>query len=550
MALQESTPKAQFRRTAEFHPSVWGDYFINKAPCDEMLFSAWIKEVEVLKEEVRTMLTSATLKPSEKLKFMDIVLRLGIGYHFEGEINDIIEHAYNTYHDNNFDDDLFTVALRFRLLRQYGYNVSSDIFNEFKDGKGNFKDNLIDDVEGLLSLYEASFLGGHGEDTLDKALSFCKTHLESAVVHLVSPLADKVSHALKRPLLKGVPNHEQWHHILIYQQDEACAGAVLKLAKLDFNVLQKCYQDELRIISRWWIDLDFATKLPFARDRVIECFFWGLGAFLEPQFVLARRFITKVLIFLSILDDIYDVHGTIEELELFTEKIERWDTSMEDLPDYMKLFFEALIGFFDEIEQETAKEGRPYCVHYSREMLKNQARAYLIEARWFNQDCVPQLEEYRRAGVYTSCYPMAAVAWLCGMAETGSKEAFEWMFKNPKIVVASSDIGRLMDDITSHEFEQERGHVASAVECCMKQYGVSKEEAYDKLRKMVESDWKDINEELLKPSTVPRQVLILMLNLARIIDVLYKDYDGYTDARNATKEMLTAFLVDPLPVVA
>jgi hypothetical protein len=91
----------------------------------QMLFSAWIKEVEVLKEEVRTMLTSATLKPSEKLKLMDIVLRLGIGYHFEGEINDIIEHAYNTYHGNNFDDDLFTVALRFRLLRQYGYNVSS-----------------------------------------------------------------------------------------------------------------------------------------------------------------------------------------------------------------------------------------------------------------------------------------------------------------------------------------------------------------------------------------------------------------------------------------
>jgi (-)-germacrene D synthase len=100
------------------------------------------------------------------------------------------------------------------------------------------------------------------------------------------------------------------------------------------------------------------------------------------------------------------------------------------------------------------------------------------------------------------------------------------------------------------QFEQERGHVASAVECCMKQYGVSKKEAYDMLNKMVESDWKDINEELLKPSTVPRQVLILMLNLARIIDVVYKDYDGYTEAKSATKEMLTAFLVDPLPVVA
>ena len=100
------------------------------------------------------------------------------------------------------------------------------------------------------------------------------------------------------------------------------------------------------------------------------------------------------------------------------------------------------------------------------------------------------------------------------------------------------------------QFEQERGHVASAVECCMNQYGVSKEEAYDMLSKMVESDWKDINEELLKPSTVPRHILILMLNLARIIDVIYKDHDGYTEARNTTKQLLTAFLVDPLPVVA
>ena len=42
---------------------------------------------------------------------------------------------------------------------------------------------------------------------------------------------------------------------------------------------------------------------------------------------------------------------------------------MEDLPDYMKLFFEALICFFDEIEQDTAKEGISYCLHYSKELV-------------------------------------------------------------------------------------------------------------------------------------------------------------------------------------
>lgn len=57
---------------------------------------------------------------------------------------------------------------------------------------------------------------------------------------------------------------------------------------------------------------------------MVECYFWILGVYFEPQFFLARRMLTKVIAMTSIIDDIYDVYGTLEELELFTEAVERF----------------------------------------------------------------------------------------------------------------------------------------------------------------------------------------------------------------------------------
>ena len=77
------------------------------------------------------------------------------------------------------------------------------------------------------------------------------------------------------------------------------------------------------ICIRWWKDLNFSRKLPFIRDRVIECYFWILGVYFEPEYCFARRILTKVIAMTSTIDDIYDVYGTLEEVELFTEAVER-----------------------------------------------------------------------------------------------------------------------------------------------------------------------------------------------------------------------------------
>jgi hypothetical protein len=79
----------------------------------------------------------------------------------------------------------------------------------------------------------------------------------------------------------------------------------------------------LNYIYRWWKDLNFSKELPFVRNRVVECFFWIVEVYFEPEYLLARRILTKVIAMTSVIDDIYDAYGTLEELELFTEAIER-----------------------------------------------------------------------------------------------------------------------------------------------------------------------------------------------------------------------------------
>lgn len=75
---------------------------------------------------------------------------------------------------------------------------------------------------------------------------------------------------------------------------------------------------------RWWKGLGLANKLSFSRDRLMECFFWSLGIAYEPQFSSLRKGLTKVTSFITLIDDIYDVYGTLDELELFTDAVERF----------------------------------------------------------------------------------------------------------------------------------------------------------------------------------------------------------------------------------
>ncbi|KAF2314254.1 hypothetical protein GH714_024527 [Hevea brasiliensis] len=68
---------------------------------------------------------------------------------------------------------------------------------------------------------------------------------------------------------------------------------------------------------------------------------------------------------------------------------------------------------------------------------------------------MPTMEEYMSIALVTSACAMLVTTSLVGMGDTVTEDSFDWLFTEPKMVTASTIICRLMNDIVSHQFEQE-----------------------------------------------------------------------------------------------
>ncbi|GAB2229963.1 hypothetical protein Droror1_Dr00014219 [Drosera rotundifolia] len=120
-------PNTCERRSANYHPSIWGDPLITFG-CDDKAVNPWSEEAEELKEKVRKMLiediTATGLQGM--LDLIDAVQRLGVSYHFEKEIDELQWGMFIHHERIVRDSDLYHTALLFRLQRQHVYRVSYD----------------------------------------------------------------------------------------------------------------------------------------------------------------------------------------------------------------------------------------------------------------------------------------------------------------------------------------------------------------------------------------------------------------------------------------
>ncbi|CAI0422890.1 unnamed protein product, partial [Linum tenue] len=519
---------------------------------------------EVLKEEIRMMVIDGAESGddeeaviADKLRLIDNVQRLGIGYHFEAEIEEALEkvHVFGDDLFINIDDnnttDLYHATLRFRLLRQQGFPVSLDGFRKLKDSEGRFKEHLASNEQGLLSLYEATHLALNGEIILDEILTFTTKTLKSILSQntINHSFQKQIDFALRFPVWKCIPRLLTRHYIDFYLDDPSHDQTLLTFAKLDFNIVQKLQQQELYEITSWWRSLGVGTNFPYARDRVVECYFGMNVVYFEPKYRLARMILNKISLTLSLIDDTYDNYATYEELHMLTEAIERLDTkALKALPDSMKDIYRVIINTYDEIEMELEKTGSAFGAEYAKTELKRMCRSYFVEARWRTEGYVPTVEEYKTDGYITGSSLSVPTSALLGMgAEIATREAFEWLTNEPMVVRALGAITRLQNDIVSHELERKREHVASAVDCYMKEHASSEEEAIEFFWKEISRGWKDITAKFAKPTPVHVALIERLLNYARFFHVLYEKGDGYTNAR-LLKAHIVSLFVDAVPL--
>ncbi|XP_044964596.1 tau-cadinol synthase-like isoform X1 [Hordeum vulgare subsp. vulgare] len=532
---------------SRYEPSIWGDYFLDYEPKPLQRSEKWMSaRADQLKEDVDMLFKSCSCT-MERIILLDSVQRLGIDHHFKKQVdialNQIFEDEFSSF-------SLHQVALRFGLLRRHGLWVSpvyhADVFNKFKNEDGSFRTDITNDPKGLLYLYNAAHLLVHGETSLEEAISFARHHLELMRETLKSPLAEQVKRALRVPLSRTLKRVETLHYISEYKHEERHNPTLLELAKLDFNLLQHVHLKELKYLTRWWHDFYTCVGLNYARDRLVEGYIWCYAVYHEKEFALSRIFLTKQLMLISLMDDTYDAHATIEECRQLNAAIQRWDESATSiLPDYLKRFYTELMRVFKDATREVTICDT-YHVAYAQKAFQDLSIYYLQEVEWLNQNHKPCFKDHLRLSAMSIGSPTLCVGLMVGMGDLVTRETFEWAASYPKVAIACGKIARLMDDMAAFKGGKAKGDMASSIECYMVEHRVTSEVAIYKILSLLEDEWKTLNQAPFDHHThLP--VLQRIINFANSMPLFYREKDAYTFSMHL-KDTVDSLFVEPIPM--
>lgn len=113
-------------------------------------------------------------------------------------------------------------------------------------------DNLKNDIQGLLSLYEASHMAFGGEGILEEAGMFATKHLRVGfeLGNIETDLQDQVEHSLELPLHRRMQWQEARWYIEAYTARKDGNQKLLELAVSNFNAVQLILQQDLQSASR------------------------------------------------------------------------------------------------------------------------------------------------------------------------------------------------------------------------------------------------------------------------------------------------------------
>ncbi|URD89243.1 Terpene synthase family, metal binding domain [Musa troglodytarum] len=440
---------------------------------------------------------------------IDLLQKLDIDYHFTDEIDAAIESLYNKRSNilcgetNNFVE----VTLLFRLLRQARYPISSDVFHRFSDDGGEFMPSLTENIDGMISLFEASNLNT-GENILRKANIFATDYLKSSMAYMEPDSVKCIQQTLDHPYHMSLQRYKARQYLKHQRREEGWKRVIQELARTDFVLIQSLHRKELNEITCWWKNLGLAQELRFARDQSVKWYTWSMTILPNPKFSNYRIALTKVISFIYLLDDIYDVSGSLDELHLFTKAINEWEISaIDSLPFYMRICYMALYNTTNEITQ----------------MWIALCNAFMVEAKWFAHSHVPMADDYMRNGTSSCGVPVVLMHIFFLLGQGLTHDNVNLMESYPKLISSPAKILRLWDDLGSAKDEKQNGFDGSYLECFMKENPYcSGQGARDHVMLMISKAWEELNREcFFYSSSFSQDFVLACLNMARMVKVMY-----------------------------
>ncbi|VAH36967.1 unnamed protein product [Triticum turgidum subsp. durum] len=453
------------------------------------------------------------------LTTVDHLKRLCIDHYFQDEIDNVMDACVDLVHS----DDLLDATLSLRLMREAGYYVSADdVLRKFTNDNGDFNHGLTKDIRGMLSLQDMSYLN-MGESSLYKANEFSAKHLRLAIKYLEPSLARYVRRSLDHPYHVSLMQYKARHHLSYLQNLPTRNTSIENLALAEFQIKKLQHQREIKEVKRWWMDLGLAKEIPAARDQVLKWYMWPMTVLEGLSFSRYRIEITKIISMVYIVDDIFDLVATQNELSLFNEAIKMWDpaAAVDSLPSYMISCYKALYTVTNDIAAMVRKEHGLNPITHIKQAWAALFDGFMIEGKWLYTNQAPTSEDYLRNGIVTSGAPLVFLHLFFLLGHDFTEGNNDRILR---IISCTAKIMRLWDDMGSAKDESQAGLDGSCKELYHRENPHGDAEKH--MLKMIASEWQDLNRECFSGtnSTLSHTFIRASLNFARMVRVMYS-YD-------------------------
>ncbi|KAL0357020.1 UNVERIFIED_CONTAM: (-)-alpha-terpineol synthase [Sesamum calycinum] len=258
---------------------------------------------------------------------------------------------------------------------------------------------------------------------------------------------------------------------------------------------------------------------------MVECYFWTTGVFSHPQYSYPRIMSSKLNALVTVIDDVFDVYATHQELQLFYNAIQRWDVeAIDQLPNYMQICYLALYNFINEMAYDVLKQQGLLIIPHLRKSWADLCRTYLQEAEWHLRGYTPTLEEYMNNAWISISAPVILSHAYFLVANPIEEELVPSLYKYHDLVRYSAIILRLANDLKTSPDEVKRGDVPKSIQCYTNESGGSGEEAVEYIRFVIGETWKDMNQEafVAEDSPFPQDFVRIAADLGRMAHICTK----------------------------
>ncbi|VAI42539.1 unnamed protein product [Triticum turgidum subsp. durum] len=453
------------------------------------------------------------------LTTVDHLKRLCIDHYFQDEIDTIMDSCADLIHTPS---RCIVLIIYDMCLRPLLNELADDVLRKFSNDNGDFNLGLSKDIRGLLSLQDMSHLNV-GESSLYKANEFSSKHLRFAIKYLEPNLARYVRQSLDHPYHVSLMQYKARHHLSYLQNMPTSNMAIENLALAEFTIKKLQHQREMQEVKRWWMDLGLAQEIPAARDQVLKWYMWPMTVLEGFSFSRYRIEMTKIISMVYIVDDIFDIVATQEELSLFTEAIKMWDlAAVDSLPSYMISCYKALYTITSDIADMVRKEHGLSPINHLKKAWATLFDGFMIEGKWLSTNQIPTSEDYLRNGIVTSGAPLVCIHLLFMLGHElpeGKNDDIH------RIISCPAKIMRLWDDMGSAKDESQNGLDGSYKELYQRENPCGDAEKH--MLEMIGSEWECLNRECFSrtKSTLSHSFITASLNFARMVHVMY-GYDN------------------------